>query len=315
MHPPRFPKNLPGTLWGIAAYFNPAKFASRHANYRVFREAARRQGLKLITVEAALGDVPFQLESGDADILVQLRTDAVLWHKERLLNIALKHLPPECDKVVWLDTDVLFDRDDWILKTAAALESFAVVQPFSIAVQLPPGRREPGDGETKYATAVAWAASNLESFVFSGDPGYACGVRRDIIQETGFYDRGILGAGDTYFMTACLGVPPGKNPYIEHHGSALFRDMDPWFRGLHDSVRGSVSFVDGRLFHLWHGDRSKRLYHERALLLRDFDPQRDIELDSGGCWRWATDKKKLHDDVRGYFVQRNEDTTLMEAVS
>src|SRR5262245_3945888 len=81
-----------GELWAITAYFNPVGYARRLANYRVFRA---HLPIPLLTVELAIGR-DAELTAADADVLVQLRTDAVLWHKERLLNIALVRLPQCC---------------------------------------------------------------------------------------------------------------------------------------------------------------------------------------------------------------------------
>jgi len=82
-----------------------------------------------------------------------------------------------------------------------------------------------------------------------------------------------------------------------------------WARPYSESVMGRVGWVQGRLFHLWHGEIEDRQYGERHGRLQpfDFDPFNDIALDDGGCWRWNSDKKALHAFVRGYFESRNED--------
>ena len=89
-------------LWAITCLFNPAGFRIRTDNYRIFRQQLR---LPLLTVELAF-EGGFELAEGDADILVQRRGGARLWQKERLLNIALEHLPDDCDAVVAVDADV-----------------------------------------------------------------------------------------------------------------------------------------------------------------------------------------------------------------
>jgi hypothetical protein len=50
----------------------------------------------LIAVELGFGD-EFGLTSQDADVLVRVTGSDVLWQKERLLNIGLRHLPPYID--------------------------------------------------------------------------------------------------------------------------------------------------------------------------------------------------------------------------
>src|SRR5262245_38284590 len=95
-----------GALWAITAYFNPARYARRLHNYRVFR---RHLSVPLLAVELAF-DGDFELHERDAERLVQLRTRDVMWHKERLLNIALQRLPSTCDSVLWIDCDLVYTR-------------------------------------------------------------------------------------------------------------------------------------------------------------------------------------------------------------
>ena len=83
------------SLWAITCYFNSVGYRRRLENYHTFRQHLK---VPLVTVELSF-DNKFQLASGDADILVQVRSTAVLWQKERLLNLALKSLPSECEKV------------------------------------------------------------------------------------------------------------------------------------------------------------------------------------------------------------------------
>ena len=97
-----------------------------------------RQRLKvpLVAVELSF-DEKFQLASGDADILVQVHSPSILWQKERLLNVALKSLPTVCDKVAWLDCDILFENDDWVERASRALDEFALVHLFQERNELP----------------------------------------------------------------------------------------------------------------------------------------------------------------------------------
>src|SRR5688500_17208469 len=104
-------------LWAITCYFNPVGYRRRLENYRTFRQ---RLKVPLVTVELSL-DERFQLASGDADILVQLQNPSILWQKERLLNVALESLPDGCDKVAWLDCDIVFESYDWAERASRAL--------------------------------------------------------------------------------------------------------------------------------------------------------------------------------------------------
>src|SRR5512143_3579916 len=95
-------------LWAITSYFNPAGYARRLANYRRFRE---RLAVPLVTVELSFNG-RFELGRRDADVLVQLHGTSVMWQKERLLNIAVKKVPRACNKIAWLDCDIVFETDE-----------------------------------------------------------------------------------------------------------------------------------------------------------------------------------------------------------
>src|SRR3974377_2142226 len=99
----------PKDLWAITCYFNPMRYRRRLINFRIFREYLK---VPLVVVELAFGP-EFELQAQDAEILIQLRGGAVLWQKERLLNVALQALPKDCHKVAWLDCDIVFKALDW----------------------------------------------------------------------------------------------------------------------------------------------------------------------------------------------------------
>ena len=100
--------NEAATLWAITSYFNPAGYRRRLANYRLFRKSLI---VPLITVELAYRK-QFELTEGDAEILIQLQGNDIMWQKERLLNVALRALPPHCRSIVWVDRDVIFASED-----------------------------------------------------------------------------------------------------------------------------------------------------------------------------------------------------------
>ena len=106
---PTFPTKLPGELWGVITHFNPVGYRGKIENLRRCVERARAQGLRVMVVELAFDDDPFQVPEELCEHVERRRTHTVLWQKERLLNIGLSQLPASCDKVAWIDGDVLFE--------------------------------------------------------------------------------------------------------------------------------------------------------------------------------------------------------------
>jgi hypothetical protein len=305
-------------LWAITCYFNPVGYSRRLENYRVFR---RRLTVPLVTVELSF-DSAFQLCNEDADILVQIRGRDVMWQKERLLNIALERVPKHCDKVAWLDCDIVFGSDGWAERASRALDTSVVVHLFHERHDLP--RHAIVDDlscwsapATSYSVVSKLAAGEArpEDLFFANAPlqrgstaGLAWASRREVLEEHRLYDACILGTGDRAMLCAALGkLDYGARATLMN--DRWRRHYLAWARPYSESVMGRVGSIQGRLFHLWHGDIKDRQYGERHGRLQafDFDPVTDIALDDGGCWRWNSDKTALHAFVRSYFESRNED--------
>lgn len=308
-------------LWAITCYFDPFGDARRLENYRAFRAALR---CPLITVE--LGYRQYTLRPEDAELLVQLPGRDLLWQKERLLNIALGYLPADCDKVAWLDADIVFARADWAAATSRALDDYRIVQPFSSVQQiLPPHRSEAGSrvpvrGTRDDCFVRRMNSGHLPHRVFSEvgcsqeyryAPGMAWAARREALQD-GLYDALIAGCGDKAMASALYGHSEATAVTFEM--TDVQRDHYlGWARRFHRRSGGEAGFVDGELFHYWHG-RPGRRSHGRpyeGFSRFDFDPTVDLGLDRYGVWRWASDKRDLHEYCKRYLQYRALDCAAL----
>lgn len=317
--------SLPGEFWGIATYFNPTGFLKMLDNAEFFSERIRRQGLKLVVVELAFGDDAYEVPDKMADHVIRLRSTTVLWQKERLLNIALQELPERCDKVAWLDADVLFGNCAWVEQTSKLLQHYVVVQPYEVGCWLSSGVRIPLSSSEVRHDQVEFRTAGIAfdqitnpialpvdyQMLLRGHTGFAWAARRSVLARHGFYDRHILGSGDRIMSWAMYGFhefPEVQKIYRTFYSQAQVVDALDWSRRFFADVRGSVFFTEGPLFHLWHGSMRNRRYRERQSILRDanFDPQIDISLDSNCCWRWSSNKPELHQRICEYFDQRSE---------
>src|SRR6202034_2661321 len=195
-----------GGLWAITCYFNPLGYRRRLTNFRVFRE---RLQVPLVAVELAYGP-KFELQEDDAEVLIQLHGKSVLWQKERLLNLALQSLPGSCQKVAWLDCDIIFAKPQWIETADRLLDQCAIVQLFrqvyNLGPQWDPGKNWESHVEFPQGSAGFAIASGLDAadciarYRGSWKAGFASGLawaaRREIFDRHSFFDAGILGGGD-----------------------------------------------------------------------------------------------------------------------
>jgi hypothetical protein len=301
-------------LWAITAYFNPCGYQSRRENYARFSADLR---VPLLAVELSF-DGAFELDPGSADRLVRRRGGDVMWQKERLLNIALEHLPAACEAVAWLDCDVLFSRPDWAEAAVAALGEWPLIQPFSTARDaLGQGAGALGPPAPSYAASHRRGAPVEMTFAYGADrlprqrlsaPGFAWAARREVIAGVGFYDANILGAGDRSLIQAATGrieeeiaVRMPSRAHADHYRA--------WAARFHGQVENRIGAIPGEIVHLWHGDFRDRQYRVRFEDFGrfDFDPTRDIALDGAACWRWNSAKPALHTYARELFARQRAD--------
>jgi hypothetical protein len=269
-------------VWAVTSFFNPAHYATRIENYYLFR---RRLTVPLVTVE--LSDGPdFQLQAGDADMLIRRQSRDVMWQKERLLNIAIQSVPKDCDMIVWLDCDVVFQDNDWPERTRRELQRCRIVQPFRVLYDVPTARNPESLTQTEFIHKRSSYASALkagvepESLVAPGactrahvSTGHAWAMRRDLIARHGLYDARIIGGGDKCILCAARGeldvVAMAHEMNSEQR--AHFED---WANPFLATVRARVGDVDGVLYHLSHGDLEARGTRRRhaELSSHGFDP-------------------------------------------
>ena len=207
------------------------------------------------------------------------------------------------------------------------LDQHMVVQPFQTAIFLGPDETPASHG-TAYAPLESFAAAYCRGGratlvdspnVLKSHPGYVWAARRSALVKMGlFYDRCILGHGDIV-----MGLAFSHNP--ERYGAiadrwdahwdpgwslALKKDVREWQRRASEVVKGDVSFLPGRIYHLYHGSNKSRAYGQRGKILKDFDPAVHLGEDKGsGMWTWteAAHAEGLPEAAHRYFRLRCED--------
>jgi hypothetical protein len=317
--PPARPRKLGGSLWALTTFYNPAGYRSKKENYEHFRRGLGASGVPLLTIELAFGDAPFALADGDADVVVRLRGGDVLWQKERLLNIGVRRLPDDCDKVAWLDADVLFSRRDWAHETGRLLERYVAVQPFSHSVRLPqhasscePAMLPFGSQEGQLFYGIAWGVQakgrrSLASYDRHGHTGFAWAARRSVLEQHGLYEANLLGNGDSDIAHAMF----GNSRYwaLQKLGEHSRAHLRRWAEPFSAAVGGSVAHVDGVVSHLWHGETEHRLYDRPLDVLHALDPDRHLVADGPDGLLRFTDSAppELRAWSTDYFSSRRED--------
>lgn len=330
----RHPSLVIDDLAAVTAYFNPLQSRRRLDNFRRFAEGVKRAKIPLLTVELAFDDQPFSLGGGGEDV-IQVRSSAVLWHKERLLNLGIARLLERgYQKIVWLDADIEFVNDGWPWRVAEKLEQDNLCQVFSrVLIQQDGGAAsELGVASTKYFQDRGRLYPQKKRHRMTkalpqpgGNSGFGWAARADLLRRVPLYDSSIIGGGDKLiFLASFLGherARPAikrwfdsqkpKCPSCGHRDTAALWQAHylDWAERWGDAVDGKVGYADNLLQDFHHGTRESRLYVlRREILYRQaFDPSEDLTTNSDGCLVWASHKPRLHDDVRAYFNLRRDE--------
>jgi hypothetical protein len=307
---------LNSNVYGLTAIFNPFNFHSRNTLFPKFEKHMRESGVHLFTVEAAFGDQQFQFTQADNPMHLQVRTDQVFFHKERMLNLGfkqLKHVQPDCRNVGWFDADVTFLDPDWAAKAAHALRMYRVIQPFGEAINLNAGDEYQWNCPSSMRAYLDKRGYHQRPPLpviqtFKGHPGLAWMMRRETLDAMGgLYDRCVSSA-DTIMSNAWKGDVFAFVPCMPSEG--MRRYMLDWQRKSDAAVQGHVGFIHGALAHHWHGNPNQRGYEKRWSIaaFHEFDPAVDLVDDaSNGMLRWAGNKPQLEQDIKMSLSHRNED--------
>jgi len=177
---------------------------------------ANNKHVELYVVELAYGDTAFQVTSQDDPHHLQLRTTVPAWHKENIINLAVKKLlPSNWDAMAWMEAEMEFESPTWALDTLKLLNSDSkdVVQLFSHAIET----ECDGTASTiftgfgyNHERGIMYRENGLDLW----HPGYGWAWSRKAYDAMGgLYERNIFGGGEMVQAWALVGYhssPPSS---------------------------------------------------------------------------------------------------------
>lgn len=306
----------------VAVISNPVRYKKRTHLFKKFQMEMKLAGVDLLVVELAYGHRHFEVTEPGNPWHLQLRTNSEIWHKENLINLGVRRLcevAPNWKYFAFIDADISFvpshaftERENWVRETVHKLQHHAVVQMFQTALDIGP------NGETfgKYE-GFAWAyvegrfkPNNYKYTSFH--PGYCWAMRRDAFDALGgLIETAILGAADRHMAYGLVGmmeesVHPGLSP-------SYATNLLQWQTRAERYIQRDLGFIHGTIIHHFHGKKSDRNYHNRwsILVANQFNPDTDLKKNASGVLQLeviSPRQIKLRDDIRKYFLARNEDS-------
>ena len=301
----------------VAVRENPRRFLTPDRLYLEFEQHMLDSGVRLTVVECALGERPFALAGRPHVNHVGVRARTMLWHKECLLNIGVRHLPADWRYLAWIDTDIRFRRPHWASETVHGLQQYALLQPWDTCYDLGP---EDAHMEIHRSFGFVYGTGRPirqgprcgpdTGYVFA-HPGYAWAMTRDAyVRVGGLLETAILGAGDHHMALAAIGraadsIPRNIEPA---YAAPILRWQDDAVRHINDRV----GWTAGTIEHSFHGSKTARRYIDRWQILIDnnYDPATDLRRNEWGVLELAGNKPRMTRQIEQYFSQRDEDANV-----
>jgi hypothetical protein len=238
---------------------------------------------------------------------LQLRCDNPIWHKENMVNLAVKYLLPKTYKAfAWIDADIEFESNTWALDTLKILNGCKdVVQIFSHALDM-------NYDETNLNIFNSFGFSYNKKKIYSTKalnywhPGFGWAITRNAYEKIGgLYDKGILGSGDSIIALSLINKSNYMNNinYHEDYNNSMLE-----YQQKAKNLR--LGYTPGVIRHHYHGSKQNRKYTERwkVLMEHQYSPVTYLTYDNCGILI-PTEKcpQEFLNNILKYFKDRKED--------
>lgn len=265
----------------ISCFFNPQKSEYRTKAFNTFYDSIKHLNHRII--ECVIGGTEPELPE-NANI-TRISTDHLLWYKEALLNLVIKDLPSRFKYIFWVDADVLFSNQNWLVDGVKQMQKSTIIQPFEYCVHLEKDEIKPSFSmDEVHAThlpnqinpkvwrsfAANFATSDLwedQYYDNHGHVGFAWAARREVLDEVPLYDKALIGGADHIMAHAAVGQIP--HSCITKSFNTQIDTIIQWSKQFSRATRGQLGFVKGDLCHIWHGDVKSRDYFKRIKMFEE----------------------------------------------
>jgi len=266
-------------------YFNACGYVRSLQNLLFFENKLRVAKIPYFTAEMVIGDQPPML----ADPTLRFHSKSALFYKEALWNRLEQAIPEQYTKICFLDSDIIFDRPDWLDEISRLLDTHDVVHPFKICHRLN------HNFQTDLSTSSCLSdINNLEW----KDHGFGWCLTREFFKKIGgFFDKCVMPNGDYYFRISLLQQNETTDPSIH----------DEMLKYKSNFIGAKYTYLESTILHLYHGTYTNRNYHKISdilnLIMTDWSST--FILNSDGFWELKD--PKTNNIYYEYFKSRQED--------
>ena len=298
-------------LYVILPYFNFIGYKSNERNLNIFLKNFKSySNAELIIVEGFI-DENAQLDDFGDQVFkhIKVKLHDVLWVKENLINIGFSSLE-NWQYGCWIDRDIQFANPDWALESVEKLKHCDIIQPFTDCLYLDNNFKISHEnneyfrekGYNAITSFCEWFCNDeiQKQHLMLGHSGHVWCINKNFYDKIGgLCDKCIVGGGDGFLAQAIK----------QNFGHFHYRLLGNVYRDYCEKSKDAkVDYLEGLILHNCHGNIKERKYADRFRLFytKMFNVDRDLEYkDNILCL--SESGKKFTDEIKDYFISRNED--------
>lgn len=300
-------KPIDNYLHVICVYSNPHNFKRRYKLAIEFiNRMLQENNIKLYVCEMKYdNDSSFHITDNNNPNHLQLISEHPLWHKENMINLCVqKLLPYDWKAMAWIDADIEFGNINWVDHTLKLLNSFDILQPFSVALNMDINNQTMELYHSWGYEYVTYPENYNKLFPHCG---YAWACTRDMYDKmNGLIENHILGSGDLFMAKALT-----QNIDTHHNGIPYPEDyLKETFYFIENVKYCKIGYVPGEIRHYYHGSIKNRQYGDRRLKLIEYNFRPSIHLykdENGVLCPTELFPRELLIYIKEYFKSRNDD--------
>jgi hypothetical protein len=295
----------------ICVYYNFCKYNTRkQLTLEYIDRMNKTPKVNLYIVELILETEIFEITDANNKNHLQIKTKYMLWFKENLINIAVnKLLDKDWTHFAWIDSDVIFENNNWIDETLHKIQHYDILQLFSHAHYYDKYMNinciKIGCIYKQYNGIIAGAGPG------HGHPGLAWAISRNCYEKINkLPELFIVGGGDSRIKYGIFNRDKIVNKY-EDENEIFHEEFKNYILKLpivFDNV--TINYIDCNIYHFYHGSHKNRKYFDRYKLLSKYkyNPFNDIKYNNFGLIEPSESfNPKLLLDIEEYFKERLED--------
>lgn len=258
-------------LYVILPYYNYFNNSYRVLNILRFIEAYKGiRNCKIVVVEGLTADSePLKDLSDKIFKHIKYNIPQKIWVKENLINLILQnHLPKDYNFFCWLDSDIFFEKQNWVDEAIHLLNENDAIQMFDFCIN----RGEKKEYKNKVIGQIAYELKTCDSTDFKYHCGFGWGMNKNFYNKIGkLWEYNIIGGGDSIIGRSISQKLTEEDILTNNALSIIYSKTygEQVLQYYKKFKNCKYSFLPTTIHHFFHGDMYNRLYTRRHNFIKD----------------------------------------------